>query len=88
MSDYRYIPFSDSELKIISHGIKISNGRTNDYFMTESLGQLEKMAINMVSDIDAEIEIRNERRIMDADRLRKEREIRCGCCNHVTGYKP
>ncbi len=86
--DYRYQGFSDSELRIFKIGLEYverSNGDVyNEYRPYETV---KKEIQDLWLNISLELEFRNKLRIEKEESDRKAREIKCGCCNQITGYK-
>lgn len=86
--DYRFIPFSDLELSLMKEGLMMGNGRVRrSYEYGESNDKRIEIGQGLVEVIDAELKERKERKRIREDTERKAREIRCDCCNLVTGYK-
>ena len=86
--DYRFIPFDDMELALIKDGLITTSNRLPSGF---EFGETNKRRVKIRQDLVMVIEVElNERKVREAlkrDAERKANEIRCNCCNSITGWK-
>lgn len=86
--DYRLLPFDDMELALIQEGLMTENYRLPKGFEHGELNERRsKIRQDLIMVIGVEFKERKEREKVKMEAERKAREIRCGCCNSITGYK-